>query len=171
MTFTEGALAIRATIYLGNIPLDVYQMPDSSYKLYAESVTKVIDKPGRDLLNFLQGKSLQALPFNNYNLVHAERVEVEGQGGFIKPIPVKLATSYWLYRAIKGNVKAQALAQACMVESIERRADKAFSIKRSETEYNQRFGELWEEVVSENRCEVQARRLPGDDLYLPVGIN
>ncbi|HLO51485.1 MAG TPA: hypothetical protein VK211_23935 [Kamptonema sp.] len=131
----------------------------------------MVDKEGRDLLNFLNGKSLQALPFKDYNLVHAERVEVEGRGGFIKPIPVKLATSYWLYRAIKGNIKAQALAQACMIESIERRADKAFSIKRSETEYNQRFGELWEEIVSENQWEIQARRLPGDDLYLPMGIN
>lgn len=171
MTFTESVKAIQATIYLGDIPLDVYQIPNSGYKLYAKSVTNVIDRQGRDLLDFLRGKSLQALPFKGYNLVKAESVEVKGRGGFIKPIPVKLATSYWFYRAIKGNIKAQALAQACMAESIERRADKAFSIKRSEAEYNQRLGKFWEEIVAENRWEVQNRRLPGDDLYLPPGIN
>lgn len=163
--FTKSCTkAVQVTIYLGSIPLDVYQMPDGSYKLYAESVTKVIDREGRDFLNFLRGKSLQALPFNDYNLVHASRVEVEGQGGFIKPISVNLATSYWLYRAVKGNILAQALAQASMMESIERRADEAFNIKRTEAEYNRRFSKLWEEVVTDNRWEVQARRLPGDDL-------
>jgi hypothetical protein len=166
--YSQGTKAIQATIFLGNIPLDVYQLPDGSYKLYAESVTGAIDKQGRDLLTFLRGKSLQALPFKGYNLVQASKVEVEGQGGFIKPIPVPLATSYWLHRAFKGNVKAQAIAQACMIESIERRADMAFNLKRTEEEYNKRFEEV---ILLYNRDEVAARRLPGDDLYLPFGIN
>ncbi len=71
----------------------------------------------------------------------------------------------------KGNVKAQALVQASMAESIERRADAAFSIKRTEPEYNLRFGESFESVMLENRQEITNRRLPGDDLYLPDGIN
>ena len=58
-----------------------------------------------------------------------------------------------------------------MAESIERRADAAFSIKRTEPEYNLRFGESFESVMLENRKEVIERRLPGDDLYLPDGIN
>jgi len=166
--YSQGTKAVKAIIYLGNIPLDVYQLPDSSYKLYAESVTAAIDKQGRDLLNFLRGKSLQALPFKDYNLIHAPKVEVDGQGGFIKPIPVPLATSYWLYRAFKGNIKAQAIAQACMIESIERRADMAFNLKRTEEEYNKRFEEI---ILIYNREEVVTRRLPGDDLYLPLGVN
>ncbi|MEG4167826.1 MULTISPECIES: hypothetical protein [unclassified Microcoleus] len=58
-----------------------------------------------------------------------------------------------------------------MAESIERRADAAFSIKRTEPEYNVRFGEFVESVMLENRQEITNRRLPGDDLYLPDGIN
>jgi hypothetical protein len=166
--YSQGTKAVQVTIFLGNIPLDVYQLPDQSYKLYTESVTGAIDKQGQDLLNFLRGKSLQALPFKDYNLVHAPKVEVEGQGGFIKPIPVSLATSYWLYQAFKGNLKAQAIAQACMIESIERRADIAFNLKRTEEEYNKRFEEA---ILLYNRDDVAARRLPGDDLYLPSGIN
>ena len=58
-----------------------------------------------------------------------------------------------------------------MAESIERRADAAFRIKRTEPEYNLRFGESFESVMLENRQEMTGRRLPGDDLYLPDGIN
>lgn len=43
--------AAKATIYLGSIPINVYQMPDSSYKLYWESITSVVDQPNDDLLN------------------------------------------------------------------------------------------------------------------------
>lgn len=168
---TQITKAIKATIYLGTIPLDVYQMPDSSYKLYAESVTGTVNKHGRDLIRFLNGKSPLALPFKDYNLIHAKTVEVEGQGGFIKPIPVPLATSYWLFEACKGNVKAQAIAQASMIESVERRADKVFYLRRTETEYNQSFAETLESILTYNHKEVEARRLPGDDLYLPPGIN
>ncbi len=38
-------------------------------------------------------------------------------------------------RAIKGNALAQAVPQACMLESIERRADLAFNHKHTEEEY------------------------------------
>ena len=168
MIQSQGTKAVKATIHLGSIPLDVYQLPNGSYKLYAESITDAIDRQGRDLLNFLRGKSPQALPFKDYNLVQAQKIEVEGQGSYIKPIPVPLATSYWLYRAIKGNEKAQLLAHACMIESIERRADMAFNLKRTEEEYNKRFDKV---ILLYNREEVTARRLPGDDLYLPPGIN
>ena len=66
---------------------------------------------------------------------------------------------YWLHEVSKGNVKAQALVQASMAESIERRADAAFSIKRTEREYNVRFGKFVESVMLENRKEVIKRRL------------
>lgn len=58
-----------------------------------------------------------------------------------------------------------------MAESIERRADVAFTIKRTESEYNVRFGEFVESVMLDNWQEIIDRRLPGDDLYLPEGIN
>ncbi|MEA5578894.1 hypothetical protein [Anabaena sp. UHCC 0451] len=51
--------AEKSTIYLGSIPLDVYQMPDRSYKLYWESITSVVDQPNNDLLSFLGGESPQ----------------------------------------------------------------------------------------------------------------
>jgi hypothetical protein len=46
----------------------------------------------------------------------------------------------------------------------------AFNLKRTESEYNLRFGKFFESVRSENRQEVIERRLPGDDLYFPEEI-
>jgi len=163
--------ATKAIIHLGKLSLDVYRVPDGSYKLYVESVTGIIDKEKPDLLDFLQGTSPEALPFKNYNLMHAKKVLVEGQEGFIKPIPIPLATSYWLYEAFNGNKKAQAIAQASMIESIERRADQAFRVQRSELEYNRRFTESWESVFEENRQDIIDRRTLADDLYYPLDIN
>ncbi|MBD2296736.1 hypothetical protein H6G06_25445 [Anabaena sphaerica FACHB-251] len=168
---TSTQKAVKAVIHLGSIPLDVYQMPDGDYKLYIESVTAAIDRPNNDLLRFLSGKSPQALPYKNRNLLQDPMVEVEGYGGYIKPIPVELATGYWFYRAIKGSLIAQAIIQASLAESIERRADAAFEFKRTEKEYNQKFGERLEEVLAYNTQDIVDRRLPGDDLYLPPGIN
>ena len=170
-SYTPTKKAVKATINLGDIPLDVYQLPDGSYQLYTESITDAIAQEHKDLLTFIKGKSEQALPFKGYNLLHAPRVEVEEEEIYIKVAPIRLATSYWLYRAIKGNKKAQALVQASIVETIERRADKAFSIKRSETEYNKLFTETMEQILIENREEISERRLPGDDLYYPDEIN
>jgi len=170
-SYTPTKKAVKATIKLGDIPLDVYQLPDGSYQLYTESITDAIAQEKKDLLTFLKGKSEQALPFKEYNLIHAPTVEVEGEEIYIKPVPIRLATAYWFYRSIKGNKKAAAIVQACIAESIERRADKAFSIERTDTEYNKLFTETVEQILMENREEITERRLPGDDLYYPDGIN
>jgi hypothetical protein len=130
-----------------------------------------VDKQKQSLSRFITGKSALALPFGGYNFTQAPSIPVYGNAQFIKPIPIGLATAYWLHEATKGNVKARALVQASMAESIERRADTAFSIKRTESEYNVRFSEFVESVLFENRQEVIERRLPGDDLYYPEGIN
>jgi hypothetical protein len=166
--------ATKATIHLGNIPLNVYRDLDGSYKLHVESVTEIIGKEKRDLvyfIEFLKKNSPKILPYKDYNIVHAETVLVEGEEKFIKPIPIALATSYWQYEAFKGNPKAQALARASMIESIERRADQAFGDQRTEIEYNQRFQETWESVLEENRQDIIDRRTLADDLYYPLDIN
>lgn len=169
--FRKTVKAVKATVQMGSIPLDVYLMPDGSYKLFIDSVTQVVGDDKDKLLSFMKGRSLQAKPFKSYNITQAIPVAVEDQEEKIKPILIGLATAFWLYKAIRGNVIAQALAQACMVESIERRADTAFHFKRTEEEYNRKFAESFEEFLSEYRQEIKDRRLPRDDLYLPRGIN
>ncbi|NEO52486.1 MAG: hypothetical protein F6K54_05010 [Okeania sp. SIO3B5] len=163
--------AVKATIYLGEIPLDVYQTNDGKYHLHIESVTSAIDEKNRDLERFIKGKSEFALDFKGSNLNSFDKVRVEGDEVIIISIPVPLATSYWHYRSKNRNKKADAIVQACMRESVERRADSAFKVQRTESDYNKIFAGNYEEVLGENREEIKNRRLPGDDLYLPVEIN
>ena len=84
--------------------LKVYQVADGSYELEGKSVASAIDKTDSDLLEFLNSQTVQA-----------------ENGASSKPIPLSLAMSYWLSEAFNGNEKAQALAQACMAEAIDRR--------------------------------------------------
>ena len=91
--------AISATILLGAIPLSVYQLPDGGYKVDAIGVMNAVDKKGSALTKFLAGKSVLALPFNGYNFTQAPSLPVEGNAQLIKPIPIPLATAYWLNEA------------------------------------------------------------------------
>ncbi|NEP79205.1 MAG: hypothetical protein F6K39_14170 [Okeania sp. SIO3B3] len=163
--------AVKATIYLGEIPLNVYQTDDVNYHLDIKSVTGAIAEENTDIERFIKGKSELASRFKGYNLNRFPMFWVQGDEVIIRSIPVPLAISYWHYRSKNRNKKADAIVQACMIESIERRADSAFKVQRTESEYNQIFSENYEEILAENREEIEDRRLPGDDLYLPAEIN
>lgn len=168
---SNATKAVKATIYLGTIPLDVYQTDDGKYHLHIESVTGAIDEENRDIERFIKGKSELASLFKGTNLNRFPMFWVEGKEGIIRSIPVRLAILYWHYRSKNRNKKADAIVQACMIESIERRADSAFKVQRTESDYNQIFSENYEEILAENREEIRDRRLPGDNLYFPVEIN
>lgn len=128
--------AVRVQIKLGDIPLDVYQLPDGSYKLAGKQITDAIEKPNNSLYRFYGVKSLKALPHKGLGSIQSIKTN---EGGSFIPVEIETATNYWLQMAFKGNVKAKAIAQACMVESIERRADHALGIMRSEQERNERL--------------------------------
>jgi len=162
----------KTTIYLGEIPLIVYQTDDGNYYLDIESVTGAIDEENRDIKRFTTGKSELASAFKGINLNRLPKFDIKGEKtNFIRSIPVRLATSYWHYRSKNGNNKADAIVQACIIESVERRADLAFKVQRTESDYNKVFAGNYEEILAENRKEIEDRRLLGDDLYLPVEIN
>ncbi len=73
---------------------------------------------------------------------------VEGKERIIRSIPVPLAISYWQYRSKNRNKKADAIVYACMRESIERRADSAFKVQRTESDYNKIFSQNYEEILA-----------------------
>jgi hypothetical protein len=53
----------RATIQLGNIPLDVFMLPDSTYVLSQVGIERAVNKGERSYRNFLASKSPEALPW------------------------------------------------------------------------------------------------------------
>lgn len=164
--------ARKAVVKLGDIPLDVYQLPNGDYRLYSASVAEVIEKRRRNLYEFLNGKSPEALPYKDLNLCGISDVLVEGKGNSIKPIPVEVAIAYWRYWDKKGNQKAGAIISACIAESIERRADLAFGIGRNEEERQDRFAQhLTPEAMAEQQemgiaLEVELEKLRIEKLKL-----
>ncbi|HEY9873096.1 MAG TPA: hypothetical protein V6D12_06655 [Candidatus Obscuribacterales bacterium] len=156
--------ARRATILLGGIPIDVYQLPNGSYELYSKTVTDAIEKRHGSFAEFLSGKSSEALPYKDFNYAEVMEVEVEGSNRPIKPIPPKIAYAYWRYHAPR-NPLAAALVTACMEESVERRADIAFGVNRTETERQQRFADnfsqdaIAERELLDKQMELAAKRL------------
>ncbi len=149
-------------------------MPDKSYRLFNDSVPAAIGESKMSLLRFINSdkfSEFSQFKYRDPRIAHFGEIIPEGGTDYIKVIPTNVATLYWLNRAFNGNKIAQAIMQYCAIESIERRADFAFNNKRSELEYNRRFQEKIEEILADNREEIFSRRLPGDDLYLPLGIN
>jgi hypothetical protein len=127
--------AVRAQIFLGEIPLNVYQMPDGAYQLAGRNITDAIEEHPMTLSRSLGVKSLKDLLPKDLSL---SQVKAESGESFI-PVSIENAARYWHTKSFTGNERARSLTLACLIESIERRADAAFGIQRTEAERNQRL--------------------------------
>jgi len=131
----SNSKAIRVQISLGDIPLNVYQMPDGSYRLAGRNVTDAISEPKNSLSQKMGVKSLKALPHAGLSL---SPIKSESGESFI-PVAIEDAANYWGIMANLGNQKASAILVACTIESIERRADHALGIQVTEELRNARL--------------------------------
>jgi hypothetical protein len=133
-------------IYLGNFPITVLQMPDGSYCLSKTDIAEIIGEQRQSTNDFLEGDSPRALPFKGMIF---PPVRVPGKVGAPPvAVPIKVATAYWRYWDKEHkNVIAEAIMDACVQESIERRADIAFGVSRSEEDRNKRFAATVENFV------------------------
>lgn len=134
------------TIYLGDFPIVVMQMPDGSYCLSKTDIAEIIGEHRQSTNDFLEGDSPRALPFKGMTF---PPVRVPGKVGAPPvAVPIKVATAYWRYWDKEhDNVIAEAIMDACVQESIERRADIAFGVTRSEEDRNKRFAATVENFV------------------------
>jgi hypothetical protein len=136
---TTTTKAIRATITLGDIELDVFQLPDGSYRMSKAQTCETVQLDRKRLSELLEKNSLKAIAGKGSTLsalVVKMKVDV-GRGNITADlIPLEMATLIWLE---SGSELGKALAYSCITESLERRADNAFGVIRDEEERNQRF--------------------------------
>ena len=132
----KASKAEKETIPLGDIFLEVFKMPDGQYRLSQTQVAKAVGKGEISFRDFRKSNSPEALRYKEFR---SEKISVLGNNSKIAAIPIELAAAYWVKESIAQNAVASRLLGACAIESIERRADIAFGIKRTEEEYNQRF--------------------------------
>jgi len=125
--------AKRASIDIGGIVINVYQLPDGSYRLAGRNVTDAIEEPANSLLRFAGVKTLKALPHADKSLL---QVKAETGESFV-PVAIEDALAYWGEMSFeKRNPLAKAIVLACAAETIERRADRAFHVQRAEADYD-----------------------------------
>jgi len=142
---TSGVVkAKRRTIHLGDKPLEVFQLASGEYRLSQTQVAEAIEKPESSFREFLESKAPEALPYKGFD---SGKMPVEDSNRPINPTPIDLAIAYWTKEARIQNQIAVSLLSACAKETIERRADKAFGIQRTEVEYNFRFKTAFEKLA------------------------
>ena len=123
--------AVRATIHLGDVALEIFQMPDGTYRLSQAQVAIAVGKHPESGSRFLASNAAK-LPSGKLKADH--KIAIEGTSSRFKPITSETAVTYWASEALAANAKAIQLLTACAIEAIERRADTAFNVLDTETE-------------------------------------
>ncbi|MEM8940329.1 MAG: KilA-N domain-containing protein [Bacteroidota bacterium] len=137
--------AKKVNISLGHMNLDVHEIPNGEYRLSQTQAANVIQKDEVSIRDFMGSKSPEALPYKGFT---AEKIAVKDSKTRINALPISIVVAFWTKESIKGNKIASRLLGACAVESIERRADKAFGKDVSEEQYNQRFQKNYKSIIA-----------------------
>lgn len=125
--------AVRATITLGDIELDCYQMPDGDYWFSQNQMKQQLQiLPGDST-----GKS-HFKPLLAASPSHVESTKIVGNNATAKVIHIELFKKVVLAYAKLGNESCSAVMEACFAEALERRVDSAFGKVRTEQERNER---------------------------------
>jgi len=125
----ENNKARKSQIVYNGIELEVYQLPNGEYHLSKTQVGAAIEKRDASLLEWVNGKSPEALPFKGSTF---HEIMIEGQIGAFHSVPLNMAAAYWTYWASKGNITAMALVSTSVVESLTRLCNTAFGIDNEE---------------------------------------
>lgn len=138
MSAIEGK-AKRATVAIGPLSADGYQMPNGEYRMSLSSAAQAVGLTPRNAFDFLRSKAAKRLLGEGYTDSVFE-VELEpspdqarGQSR-IQAISLTVVSKYWLWQAYRGNKQAFALVDALLQESLERRFDAAFGVEQSESD-------------------------------------
>jgi hypothetical protein len=135
--------ARRETIALNTVVIELFQLPDASYRASQSGAAEAIGKPEYSFRDFLGSQWLKSLPGIDSDSGKIEKIQREGEAGAaINAVPLVVVAAFWLKEALKGNKQAQVLTWACLTETLTRRADAAFGVVRSEAEYEAATAEM-----------------------------
>jgi hypothetical protein len=130
--------AERATITLGDIELDVFQLPDGSYRYSYELLAAILEKDKSILSDKKSPYDIRKLTGNPET---NQKVKLDGIGYSYSTISQKDLTSALLSLVKLGCIKAYAYVEAALQEPFEARADAAFNVIRTEEARNNRLAQ------------------------------
>ena len=110
---TNPAQAKKATVNIGSVTVDGFQMPDGSYRMSIGNAATAIGTSEQNAIGFLYSESLRSLIGKSYT---PETVEVNSEPNTQKPerfnvLPLEVVTAYWLSECLRGNQQAIALME------------------------------------------------------------
>ena len=131
--------AQRATVQIGPLSVDGFQMPDGSYRMSQAGAAECIGTTPQNASNFLRSKAFKALQSGESTDQTFEVIEVESSqqatgGTRINAVSLDVVWAFWLYQCFRGNKQAYNLLAALGLETLERRFDAAFGVERSESD-------------------------------------
>jgi hypothetical protein len=153
--------AKKTQVQLGDITLEGYMAADDTYYMSTRYVGECIGMSPRTYGMHLgkKRKKSQAkkTPQNTTSVSNTKgdsqaiipqprTIKVEGSVQQITGTTLEFVSEFWFLQAEKGNVIAKALCKALMIESLQRRFDKAFGKAVSEEEYNAQLQQRWERL-------------------------
>ncbi|MGL5075111.1 MAG: hypothetical protein ACRDBG_04635 [Waterburya sp.] len=141
--------AVRASICIGNIKLDCYQMPDGSYRMSQTQVLQIIEIQARRYTQIRDSKEAQSFALKEIELYPITL----DNGAKANTIAIEDVPKVWRVcsKLKRGNQEIlEALLDACLLEALERRADAAFGVIRSEEERNIRLQARMDGILSRN---------------------
>lgn len=139
----EAIKAQRAEIQIGSLIVDGFMLPDGTYRMSQTQVAECVGLGVQNASDFLRSKTIKTLLGKDYTpqMFSAEiesGEQIRGQSRF-NALPLEVVSTYWLWQSHRENKKALALCMALIIESLERRFDRAFGVERTEDERNQRL--------------------------------
>jgi hypothetical protein len=137
---TANDKAQRATVQIGTLSVDGFQMPDGSYRMSQTSAADAVGIGRQNVSDFLRSKAIKALLGEGYTgqifEVEVENTEQRRGQARINAIPIEVVIAYWHWQSHRGNKQALQLCIALATETLERRFDTAFGVERSESDRN-----------------------------------
>ena len=132
--------AQRATVQIGSLSVDGFQMPDGSHRMSITGAAEAVSLTVSNASDFLRSKAIKAL-LGNDSTPRISEVEVEPTGQLtgqtrIRALPLDVVIAYWHWQSHRGNKQALQLCIALATETLERRFDAAFGVERSESDRN-----------------------------------
>ena len=164
----------RSKIKFGShVEVDAYLLPDGEIRFGKNSASTSLGY-GKDWVGELAGKPLEALRLRGYT--GAEKsiaLETVGGGGrSAETISLSDYRKLISFAAKKGKTKAESLLDAILEVSLEDFARESFGIATlTPQEKSIRIDAIICTYYLEEQLEIDHRRLPGDNLYFPDGVN
>jgi hypothetical protein len=141
---SESIKATRATVTLGSLTIDGFMLPNGEYRMSLSQAAEAVGLTARNAFDFLQSKTFKSLMGEGYTVsvseIEADENQARGQSR-IRVLPLEIVGKYWHWQSHRGNKQAYALVDALILETLERRFDRAFGVIRPDDEWDRQLSD------------------------------